>query len=202
MCGTEVKMDWLSALWLHVSRPRISTTILYMYLFVCECVGRGGVCVRARARCYVWLSLTATMGTRFILALIMSERLAMPLSHFSISSILPVRLEYTSCLFPFSVWIASLCLSHLHFALTFFYLCLVVAGVLIDTLKRAICGLLCGCAVEGIMILGDYPHVCVCLDSLVFMFAPLYLIILTKMICGDGTERNHFILSCFCLPGD
>lgn len=57
------------------------------------------VCVRVlglRGGC-VWLSLTASEGAGFILALIMRERLAMPSSHFSFSSLLPVA---SGC-FPF-----------------------------------------------------------------------------------------------------
>lgn len=88
---------------------------VWVWAWVCSCA-----CARPRG--CVWLSLTATVGTRLILTLIMSERLAMPLSHFSISSILPVRLGYTFLsLFPFLFWIISavfipsLCLSHLHF---------------------------------------------------------------------------------------
>lgn len=141
------------------------------------------VCACARACGCVWLSLTATMGTRFILTLIMSERLAMPLSHFSISSILPVRLGYTFLsVFLFLVWIISvvfipsLCFSHFHFALNFFYLCSVLAGVLIDALKRQFCGL-CICVVEDIMILVCFPYFCICLHSHVLMFAPFYLIV-------------------------
>lgn len=65
---------------------------VWVWAWVCACAHAHA---HAHARGCVWLSLTATMGTRFILALIMSERLAIPSSHFSISSILSVRLGYT-----------------------------------------------------------------------------------------------------------
>lgn len=128
----EMKWGWIDSQlcdYMLVIPESVHLYCTCICLFVC--VGAGAwVCVCARVRDCVWLSLTATMGTRFILTLIMSERLAMPLSHFSISSILLVRLGYTFLSpFPFLVWIItavfipSICLSHLHFALNFFYLC-------------------------------------------------------------------------------
>lgn len=91
----DVRIYGVSALWLPVIPESVhlycTCICLLVWMWVC-----------ARARGCVWLSLTASMGTRFILTLIMSKRLAMPLSHFSISSILPVRLGYTfSSLLPF-----------------------------------------------------------------------------------------------------
>lgn len=90
-----------------VRHPRIGTCIcLLVWVWM-------WVCARARACGCVWLSLTASMGTRFILTLIMSKRLAMPLSHFSISSILPVRLGYTfSALLPFFPSLNHQCTFH------------------------------------------------------------------------------------------
>lgn len=99
MCvsGGDVRIYGVSALWLSV----ILESVHLYCTCICLLVWRW-VCARARACGCVWLSLTASMGTRFILTLIMSKRLAMPLSHFSISSILPVRLGYTfSSLLPF-----------------------------------------------------------------------------------------------------
>lgn len=141
MCvsGGDVRIYGVSALWLSI----IPESVHLYCTCICLLVWMW-VCARAHACGCVWLSLTASMGTRFILTLIMSKRLAMPLSHFSISSILPVRLGYTfSSLLPFlpqfessvefsSHLSVSPTVSSLHFATNFLYLCSGIPSDLID----------------------------------------------------------------------
>lgn len=61
---------------------------VFLFVFVPTC------------RC-VWVSLTASKGAGFIPTLIMRERIAMPLGHFSDSSILPVASDYLSVMLAF-----------------------------------------------------------------------------------------------------
>lgn len=80
--------------------PPVMYTCYWTCLFLC-CV-----CLGVCASGCVWLSLPASKGAGFILTLIMRERLAMPSSHFSTSSILPVASGcfsfLVSCSLPFS----------------------------------------------------------------------------------------------------
>lgn len=105
-----------------LSRHRWLHTV-YVHLCVCACVYDvlcGRACVCASASGCVWLSLTASKGAGFILTLIMRERLAMPSSHFSTSSILPVA---SGCFSFFFVLYFLFLVDNLSFVAFFCPLC-------------------------------------------------------------------------------
>lgn len=194
--GSKDRMYRFSALWLSVIPDSV-----HLY---CSCIC---LFVRVCAHGCVWLSLTASMGTRFILTLIMSERLVMPLSHFSISSLLPVSLGYTFLsLLPFSSLNHDF-LSHLSGSVCLksplcpqlFYLCWGITGDLIDAVHLGGAG-----HCSSIVFTPVCVSVCACLYSVVLMFAALHLLSeVAKVLQGDESDPStHFIPSCFCLLGD